>query len=250
MGSASIQKYIVYAIGEIALVVIGILIALQVNNWNEERRDQTRLKKHYQEIINELEVDKNNLDELIEIVRQINQGTYIISEFINTDAPVRDTIVMETAFLQSEVYSFFSVSNSAYATLISSGDIQLLDNTELKRLLSIYYNTSNWDWTAHNGSLKLIIEKYAAYIHRFLPPLFLRDQYIQSFSGQLKDEMFSTYEPGGLKQIDFNQLKKDKEFKTIISQLITYRVFQLYFYHDLLDKINEIRNIIQMELKE
>lgn len=35
------SKYLVYAIGEIVLVVIGILIALQVNNWNEERK--TRL---------------------------------------------------------------------------------------------------------------------------------------------------------------------------------------------------------------
>ena len=38
LGSAQAQKYILYAIGENVLVVIGILIALQINNWNEERK--------------------------------------------------------------------------------------------------------------------------------------------------------------------------------------------------------------------
>ena len=38
--SGSTQKYLLYAIGEIALVVIGILIALQINNWNEWRKER------------------------------------------------------------------------------------------------------------------------------------------------------------------------------------------------------------------
>ena len=36
----NVRKYLLYAIGEILLVVIGILIALQINNWNEERKDR------------------------------------------------------------------------------------------------------------------------------------------------------------------------------------------------------------------
>ncbi|MGB5269500.1 MAG: DUF6090 family protein, partial [Eudoraea sp.] len=40
------SKYLIYAFGEIILVVIGILIALQINNWNEERKDR-RLEKEY-----------------------------------------------------------------------------------------------------------------------------------------------------------------------------------------------------------
>ena len=39
-------KYFSYAFGEIVLVMIGILLALQVNNWNEERKDQRRIKEH------------------------------------------------------------------------------------------------------------------------------------------------------------------------------------------------------------
>ncbi|MGB5372105.1 MAG: DUF6090 family protein, partial [Flavobacteriaceae bacterium] len=38
----NISKYLLYAIGEIVLVVIGILIALQINNWNEDRKDRAK----------------------------------------------------------------------------------------------------------------------------------------------------------------------------------------------------------------
>ncbi|MBK7873993.1 MAG: hypothetical protein IPJ74_26755 [Saprospiraceae bacterium] len=40
LDSGSLRKYLVYAVGEIILVVIGILIALQINNWNEGRKDR------------------------------------------------------------------------------------------------------------------------------------------------------------------------------------------------------------------
>lgn len=52
--SGSVTKYLLYATGEILLVVIGILIALQVNNWNEERLLQTRMNGYYIEIHEEL----------------------------------------------------------------------------------------------------------------------------------------------------------------------------------------------------
>ncbi|MCK0180637.1 DUF6090 family protein, partial [Flavobacteriaceae bacterium S0862] len=46
-------KYLKYAIGEIVLVVIGILMALQINNWNENRKDETRRKL----LLNNLKID-------------------------------------------------------------------------------------------------------------------------------------------------------------------------------------------------
>ena len=55
LGEGAAYKYLLYAIGEIALVVIGILIALQINNWNEERQDKIDEKQYLQRIIYDLE---------------------------------------------------------------------------------------------------------------------------------------------------------------------------------------------------
>ena len=58
-------KYFKYAIGEIILVVIGILIALSINNWNEQRKDRANERDLYQRIIKDLKFDENILNERI-----------------------------------------------------------------------------------------------------------------------------------------------------------------------------------------
>ncbi len=52
--SGSTQKYLFYAIGEIALVVIGILIALQINNWNQQVQDRGKEKEYLTDIMKDL----------------------------------------------------------------------------------------------------------------------------------------------------------------------------------------------------
>ncbi len=59
-------KYLKYAIGEIILVVIGILIALQINNWNIEKIDKKRETKYLTNIILDLKKDITQLEYLIE----------------------------------------------------------------------------------------------------------------------------------------------------------------------------------------
>ncbi|PQJ82006.1 DUF6090 family protein [Polaribacter glomeratus] len=51
------NRYFIYAIGEIILVVIGVLIALQVNNWNENKLQHKKTEVIFNQIINELVVD-------------------------------------------------------------------------------------------------------------------------------------------------------------------------------------------------
>ncbi len=242
-------KYMRYAIGEIILVVIGILIALQINNWNENRKDGIRLKNHYFELLNELKNDKDNLQKIIKNVREYNNQTLEISEFINASPQKTDTLRIVEDLLDIEAYSFFSVSKSAYTTLLSSGDIQLIENTALKNRFSIYHDVNSWDWTAHNGNLKEIIERYAYYVHTFTPPVLFRDYYISTFSESLKNETFNTYTPDRNSKFDWESLKNDEEFKAIISQLLTYRVFQLSFYNQQLDNIDQMTDIIESELK-
>jgi len=59
--SSGTRKYILYAIGEIALVVIGILIALQINNWNEQRKKATKVNGHMKSLAKAVEQDIREL---------------------------------------------------------------------------------------------------------------------------------------------------------------------------------------------
>ena len=66
-------KYVKYAIGEIFLVMIGILLALQVNNWNENRIKRQTLKNIYVSIKSDLEEDIKNIDEIIRVNAPIEE---------------------------------------------------------------------------------------------------------------------------------------------------------------------------------
>ena len=59
------SKYLLYAIGEIVLVVIGILIAIQINNKNEENKIEDEMNGIYQSIVDELEADIQTLDKIL-----------------------------------------------------------------------------------------------------------------------------------------------------------------------------------------
>ena len=65
-------KYLKYAIGEIVLVVIGILIALSINTWNENRKNKISESEYYCKILADFELDRKN------IVRLQEQANYKI----------------------------------------------------------------------------------------------------------------------------------------------------------------------------
>lgn len=59
IGEGNFPKYLLYAIGEILLVVVGILIALQVNNWNESKAQKSQEAVYLQFILDDLVLQKD-----------------------------------------------------------------------------------------------------------------------------------------------------------------------------------------------
>ena len=87
-------KYARYAIGEIILVVIGILIALQINNWNENRKALIKENSLYSSIVSDLEVDKDKLEVVLEGLKS----------FHNTQSQVFNESIGEAVFDKNTYY--------------------------------------------------------------------------------------------------------------------------------------------------
>lgn len=75
------SKYLLYAIGEIILVVIGILIALQINNWNEEKKSKAIGDSNYIQVLADLQTDNKYIDEKIE---EFNASASLYREYIKS----------------------------------------------------------------------------------------------------------------------------------------------------------------------
>lgn len=139
------SKYLLYAIGEIILVVLGILIALQINNWNDRRIEKEEEKKSYQNIRNQVMDDLDELSEVKDLNNNLSAQYEKANQIISTnDRNKMDSLAIIAMRLSQ--YSDFHRSGNIYETLVNSGELKLLKNTDITssiQKLEMTYNHLN-----------------------------------------------------------------------------------------------------------
>lgn len=130
LSEKKIKKYLFYALGEIALVVIGILIALQINNWNDNRIKRKNEINSYVNIKNRISEDKNDVQGNMNYnSRYMAQFEYAVEIIEKNDFSKLDTLGAIAANLIR--YSDFNKQGNIYETLVNSGEIKLLGNAQI-----------------------------------------------------------------------------------------------------------------------
>ena len=126
------SSYALYAIGEILLVVIGILIALQINNWNETRKDRNSELVALNELKNEFMTNRKSFAKQHEINTRSEQRwkKYLLT-ITDRKLPLSAKAI-QRAPMQSTVSN---ISNSSFNAILSSGRIDNISNDSLKLLL-------------------------------------------------------------------------------------------------------------------
>jgi len=130
-------KYMRYAIGEIVLVVIGILIALSINNWNETRKDHRQEVVYYCKIKEDLESDKNRIETIIESI--VERQVVCKQLLLKLHSTPKDKSVVIDDYLAAVRSDVFYPNKAAITDLTSSGKLSLLHNEELKKIILKYY---------------------------------------------------------------------------------------------------------------
>lgn len=131
-------KYLKYAFGEILLVVIGILIALQVNNWNTDRIEQAQIKVYAKLLISDLEEDlsmsKFSTYQATEVINRLDSLTLYLQ-----DKDLKDISNLDVLCLTSNLgYRPFSWNRAVLEELKSSGSLQSIKNDSLKMKIAQY----------------------------------------------------------------------------------------------------------------
>ena len=128
-------RYFKYAFGEIVLVVIGILLALQINNWNEERKNQKFESRIIELIDNNLVQDSTELADELKYSVRANQSTNKLLELVSKGI-YNDTL----NYLLGDIIQFqrFKSQTSAFEVLKSKGIDNISDNDLQLALISYY----------------------------------------------------------------------------------------------------------------
>jgi hypothetical protein len=187
------RTYLFYAIGEILLVVIGILLALQVNNWNEERK-QTNLSEEYIGRIAE------DLDRLIEIsgnqkqrMREILSSITETQRLLERGTPLSDS---EKEIVDFAILWFPRTTNQlptmlTYEEMKGSGNLNLIRNILLRNELAEFYSyllqvESTFERLSADTETQFTV--YNKYLKAHTDPETLEITYSYDFDAMSRDE--------------------------------------------------------------
>lgn len=131
----NLKKYLVYAIGEILLVMIGILLALQVNNWNNHKKDNNQAQKVLLALHDEFKQNKDQLTRINSYHQRVNNGCESLLSFIANFDEIPSKSIMDSIFADYSYFMTFDPYNSVLNAAISSGDIHLIKSDSLKTML-------------------------------------------------------------------------------------------------------------------
>jgi hypothetical protein len=229
------SKYLLYAIGEIILVVIGILIALSINNWNTQRLNKNEEQSYLKAI--KADIKKDSLL-LAYLIKDIDVQLTILEKLKNELPSDSTNIKQNEQFTSSLLTTFpFIPEKATIDELKSSGKLNLIANKQIKDSLLLYYNYIETSIFNLNTSL---IE----YSRNIIAP-FLMSNYTLEY-----------YYPGRLitensKIVNFNPERKQNQF---LNNAIKYRIAILSTlkidYEELIIEINGFQKILDKEIKK
>ena len=131
-------QYLKYALGEIILVVIGILIALQINNWNQSKKDKISLNEYLIKIKSHTKEDIQQLEELSKGRKQIAEFCKKARNSILTKTE-NDNLLLFKISGSAFVDFYFKPNSSGYESLKNSEYYGKINNTKLDSLLGKYH---------------------------------------------------------------------------------------------------------------
>ena len=128
METGKTAKYFKYAIGEIVLVVIGILIALSINNWNNELENKKTAQNIVENLNLEFKQNKVTLEESINFHKSILKSTKDMMNLIGQSKKVLNKYNLDSLISISLDYREYVPSQVVYADLISSGRLNIISS--------------------------------------------------------------------------------------------------------------------------
>lgn len=156
------QRYVLYAIGEIILVVIGILIALQINTWNKEKQNIAHEIATLNNLVEDLEIQQELIQE------QIDYEIVVLSQIDSAKAYVSDEAnkaILARFFSDLAGRHTFKANRATFNNMIASGSINLVRDDALQNSIIKYYQRLDYtESVVNNNNLYMMDSNFGAFV--------------------------------------------------------------------------------------
>ena len=212
------SKYLLYAIGEIILVVIGILIALQINNWNEHKKSTSQLRAQLIAIQNDINSDLSLFEKRKEVLKSATASGDRLWVVINNSKPVEDSVLLKIDFIEAGNFPEYHIITTAYDDLISTGYSSLIKNKALKTSLANYYSQEAIQGLNIEQRIRYTNDYFDAR-YKHMNPYMLTNH----LKGRFKIDTLNMESLDSF-ALDWNAIKKDETYRIALSKVISQRI--------------------------
>ncbi|WP_411767117.1 DUF6090 family protein [Winogradskyella sp. A3E31] len=206
------SKYFLYAVGEIVLVVIGILIALQINNWNEQNKIDVLEIEALKEIASDLQYDVLSLEHDIALNLRGLKRISIIRDALNGDQAYNDSLAIHFGGL--DFNTTYTIKTSGFDNLRNLG-FQIVSNDSLRKSITDLYSS---EYSFLKEREELAEQRTYEY---FSPRYISYFKSMKSIDGS--NAALAYYTPR-----DFEAMKSDDEFDILLDYLALVKKDNLF----------------------
>jgi len=219
------SKYLLYAIGEIILVVIGILIALQINNWKQQQLEQQFEKKVLKEILIDTEEDIIEMDSAFFYLKESQRSAELIIDAFHKNFSYNDSLDVHFA-LALDTWSL-SPNTTAFDAAKTEG-LYLIKNDSIRKMVA-KINGYFFDY------VRVLESRWHDYNTIVVLPYIL--------------PLFDNYNFKSMKPTHYESLKNDTVYIGILQTLIATRTRYMDWLEERYNVLVELNRIINLELK-
>ena len=239
METGKTTKYFKYAIGEIVLVVIGILIALSINTWNEGRKTKQSEKVILNNLKSEFLANKSKLEYVLQRHKIGYTDGKTMLRLFNTDISNISVSRLDSLLYNIEAANTFDASDGFLKSLIASGKLDDIQNVSLKTLLASF-----------EGQVIDAIQEIPSFqklIHDRLWPAI--DGKLNSSNRLRPHEEFEDL-PAGTYTSDYTWFFRSREMEDLVSNISAWKKTIIIDEQLLMESIDEILVLIDQQLEK
>ena len=247
-----VRSYLRYAVGEIVLVVIGILIALQINNWNQAIQEQKTVTTYLKGIHEDLATQAVSIEETI----PLNENVILTINAIIDDYLKHDGFKANDSLL-SQINKVLNTPGpieikTSFTELLNSGDLGLIKNNKLRKNIVLFYQ--DLEDMFERGKIN-ITNIYQAHL---LPDLAARTiirtpgQYV-NVKGSLNEYFKKRDYSERLKNIAFKRIENEDKELDLLNSLnlrLVIESLELKRSQDILEKLYVLKKEIEEEIEK
>ncbi len=224
----ALSKYLLYATGEILLIVIGILIALQLNNWNADRAREAQELKMLNELLVNLRADSSDHIDNQEFWERVERSAFAVAEGLDSRSPWADSMETHYGWLLNS--GIANLNTSAYDNLKSLG-LDLISTDSLRVAVANHYTVKYDRLTQYDRDLGV------DHTVNLIAPVVLKRMRIV--------EQWQRAVP-----LDYEALLDDLEFREIVRFKAQTASWMTYVYDSPIRSTNQLIDMIESELQE